>query len=135
MRLEQESFRLLGESSEVRAGVRSLGSTDLGIEVLVRLRPPGSAFDPLAVRSILEKLERLLGRGYQLTTQDGWWVVCEKPVGVGELDPEERYALEVLADILDGARTEADSCHPASSPVQDTDGRCSDDDASQRPRH
>lgn len=99
--MEQESFRLLGESSEVRAGVRSLGDIENGIEVLVRIHPTASMFDPNIVRSIVERLEHLLDRGYQLTTQDGWWVVCERSVDGVELGSEECYVLELFADLLD----------------------------------
>ncbi|GEM_PF-4871394 len=99
--MEPESFRLLGESADVRVGVRQQGE-ELGIEVLVRLSSPELEFRPGAVRSILDRLDALCENGYRLTAQDGWWVVCEKAVTVEGMDAEESFALRLFADLLGG---------------------------------
>lgn len=97
-----ESFRLLGESAEVRVGVRHQGR-EAGIEVLVRLSRPGSAFQAGVVRDTLDRLEALSGNGYCLTAEDGWWVVCEKAVTEHELASEEGFALRLFRDLLTGS--------------------------------
>jgi hypothetical protein len=98
--MEQETFQLLAESAEVRVGARSLTGKDPGIEVLARLHPPGGVFDPRAARAMLEKLDHLLDRGYQLTAQEGWWVVCERSVRADRLPLEASFALDLFADVL-----------------------------------
>jgi hypothetical protein len=98
--VEQESFRLLGESADVRIGVRSVEGTETGIEVLVRLVSIGATFDPRAVRVLLERLETLMGRGYQINVQEGWWVVCEKVVSEQEAAAEGRTVIEMFAPSL-----------------------------------
>lgn len=97
--MDPESFRLLGESADVRVGARQQGE-ELGIEVLVRLSSPDIEFRPGAIRSILDRLETLGGNGYRLTAQDGWWVVCEKAVTGEGLSAEGSFALRLFADLL-----------------------------------
>lgn len=98
--LDGESFRLLGESADVRVGIRCQ-EREHGIEVLVRLAPPGGPFRSAPARDMLDRLDELMGRRYQLTTQDGWWVVCEKAVDEQELPAEGRSVLALFADLLD----------------------------------
>lgn len=100
--MEQESFRLLGESANLRIGVRSVEGEGTGIEVLVRLVPPAPVFDPLAAKEMLERLETLQVRRYQLTVQEGGWVVCEKVVSKNEAASEGKLALHLFAAIMDG---------------------------------
>ncbi len=100
--MEQESFCLLGESAHVRIGTRSLEGQDSGVEVLVRLSPPGPVFDTGAVRTMLERLERLKQNGYMLTAQDGGWVVCEKAISEQDGAAEGCFALGLFADLLKG---------------------------------
>lgn len=97
--MEPESFRLLRESADVRVGTRQQGR-EYGIEVLVRLSSTGPEFRPGAVRGILDRLDALVGNGYRLTAQDGWWVVCEKAVTGKDLNAEEDLALRLFADLL-----------------------------------
>ena len=99
--MEPESFRLLGESADVRVGIRHQGQ-ESGLEVLVRVSPSGPAFRPAVIRDRLDRLDVLTGNGYRLTAQDGWWVVCEKLVAERELASEERSAMRLFADLLDG---------------------------------
>lgn len=99
--MEQESFRLLGESADVRVGVRSVDGKEIGIEVLVRLVPSGPAFDVQMVIEMLEKLGTMQGRDYRLTAQDGWWVVCEKAVTEVDLLSEGHFVLGLFASSLD----------------------------------
>lgn len=98
--MRQESFRLLGESVNVRVGMRSLEGIDSGVEVLIRLSPPGTAFDTQVARDMLGRLEMLKDNGYQLTAQDGWWVVCEKEASEDEAASEGRFVLGLFADIV-----------------------------------
>lgn len=98
--MEQESFRLLGESADVRVGVRSVDGEEIGIEVLVRLVPLGPTFDLPAARMSLERLEALLDRHYQLTAQEGWWVVGEKAVDPQEVASEGRFVFDLFTAVL-----------------------------------
>jgi hypothetical protein len=96
MIVEAERFRLLGETSEHRVGVRSEDGNE-GIEVLLRLCPPNSPLDVDRARSVLACLEVLAGEGYELTAQEGWWVVGGKAIAGGKAEEEGRAALALLS--------------------------------------
>jgi hypothetical protein len=97
--LEQETFRLLRESADLRIGVRRQGQ-EAGIEVLLRLSSTNEALRPATIRDRLDRLDALAENGYQLTAQDGWWVVCEKVVDERDLEHDGSFALDLFEDIL-----------------------------------
>jgi hypothetical protein len=98
MTVQVESFRLMGETSEHRVGVRSEGGSE-EIEVLLRLCPPSSHLDVGRARSALACLEVLASKGYELTAQDGWWVVGGKAVAGGKAEEEGRAVLALLSGL------------------------------------
>ncbi|MDW5562215.1 MAG: hypothetical protein SA339_03240 [Methanomassiliicoccus sp.] len=98
--MEDESFRLLGESAVLRVGVKQ-HRKGTGIEVLARVTPFGTSFRPGEVRDMLGRLEALEDRDYVLTVEDGWWVVCDKAVTEAELPEEEFFILAIFADLLE----------------------------------
>lgn len=105
MIVEGESFRLLGETSEHRVGVRSEDGRE-EIEVLLRLCPPNSRLDVDRARSALACLEVLMSKGYELTAQEGWWIVGERAVAGGKAEEEGRAVLALLSGLrARGSRT------------------------------
>lgn len=97
--MREESFRLLVESEEVRIGVRSSGP-ERGIEVLVRLVPAGSAFDPGHTRSFIDCLEALIDLGFGSMVHEGSWVVCERTISEEEMTMEVDNVLDLFLDLL-----------------------------------